>query len=106
MAVESVTDIPVVIVCRNGLALSKKALRSAMNQDVPVTVMVVDNASSDGTSAYLATKDIAVISTGEQWALAKCWNVALKSLWRAGYDRAVVAHNDILMRSDTARTLD
>jgi len=100
------TEIPIVVVCRNGLGLSKKALRSAMNQDIPVTVLVVDNASSDGTSAWLATKDIAVISTGQQWALAKCWNVALKSLWRAGYNKALVVNNDVLLRSDTAGILD
>lgn len=101
-----IKETPIVIVARNNLALTKKTVKSALAQDVPVTVLVVDNQSTDGSAAWLATKPIAVISTGEQWALAKCWNTALKALWKAGWDRALVLNNDVEIRTDCVRLLD
>ncbi len=102
----TVTAIPVVIVTRNGLSLTKKAMASVIAQDVPVEVLVVDNQSSDGTRQWLGTKRVATIMTDTQWSLAKCWNTALRSLWKSGYDRALVLNNDIEIAPCTARVLD
>lgn len=99
-------QIPVVVVARNNLQLTKRTVASALNQDVPVELLVVDNASSDGTAAWLSSKTFARIHTGEQWSLAKCWNVALKALWKAGHERALVLNNDLEIAKCTARTLD
>lgn len=97
---------PVIIIARNNLALTKKAVNSALSQNVPVEVLVVDNASTDGTAHWLQTKPIATIYTGEQWALSKCWNAALKALWKLGYDRALVCNNDIVLRPDAVKLLN
>lgn len=98
--------IPVVIVTRNGLALTKKTLASVMAQDVAVEVLIVENNSSDSTAQYLATKNISVIHAPEQWALAKCWNVALRALWKLGYDRALVLNNDLEIRKDCVSVIN
>lgn len=98
--------IPVVCVTRNNLHLSKKAIASALAQDVPVEVLVVDNCSADGTPQWLATKSLTTISPPEQWSLAKCWNVALATLWHAGHGAALVINNDVELRPDTARLLN
>lgn len=98
--------VPVVIVTRNGLALTKKTLASVIAQDVPVEILVVENNSSDGTAQYLNAKRLTVIHAPEQWALAKCWNVALQCLWKAGWDRAIVLNNDLVLRPDSARLMD
>ncbi len=97
--------IPVVIVTRNGIALTKKTLASVLKQDVPVEPLIIENFSNDGTAQYLATKNVAVIHAPEQWSLAKCWNVALQALWKAGHSQAILANNDIAMRSDCSRLL-
>ena len=97
--------VPVVIVCRNNLALSKLAIKSVQAQDHPVEILVVDNHSNDGTAQWLRTKPLTVITAPEQWALARCWNTALAALWRAGWDRALVLNNDVQLRPDTLRTL-
>lgn len=97
--------IPVVMVVRNNLALTKKALTSVLAQDVPVEVLVVNNDSSDGTAPYLSTKAVSIIHTGEQWALAKCWNTALRWFWNRGYTEALVVNNDVEIAADTARLL-
>lgn len=97
--------VPIVVVTRQNLHLSKLAIKSALAQDVPVELLVVDNCSTDGTRQWLATKGLTVICPSEQWSLAKCWNVALRALWDAGYDRALVLNNDCEIRPDTARVL-
>ena len=43
----------VVITTYNRLALLKRAIRSALSQTVPCQVVVVDNASTDGTEEYM-----------------------------------------------------
>ena len=95
----------VVIVTRNGLGLTKAAVKSALAQDVPVDLLVVDNVSTDGTRDWLKTKSFQVIYADRQWALAKCWNVALRALWKQGHDRALVLNNDVEIRPDAARLL-
>ncbi len=99
-------EIPVVIIARNNLALTKKAVNSALAQDVPVEVLVVDNDSQDGTANWLRTKHLTTIFTGEQWSLAKCWNVALQALWKVGFDRALVLNNDVQVSPWACRVLN
>ncbi len=98
--------ISVVVVARNNLALTKLAIRSVERQDCPTEILVVDNASSDGTKQWLRTKSLTTISAPEQWSLAKCWNAALASLWRAGWTKALVCNNDIELRPDTVKLLN
>lgn len=54
----------IVITTFNRLDLLKRAIRSAMDQSVPCEIVVVDNASTDGTQAY-------VESLGEQVTYAR-----------------------------------
>lgn len=103
--------IPIIIVARNGIALTKNAVRSALQQDVLTGVMVIDNCSSDGTSQWLRAKAkteerLSYVTPSDQWSLAECWNTALRSFWEVGCDRALVINNDVVLRSDTVRMLD
>lgn len=100
-----IRPVPLVVVCRNNLALTKLAVRSALAQDHPVEILAVDNCSSDGTAQWLRTKQIVTIFPQVQQSLAWCWNSALKALWAAGHDRALVINNDVSLRLDTVRIL-
>lgn len=95
----------VLIVCRNNLSLSKKAIASAQAQDIPCDILVVDNASSDGTAQWLATKPIATISLMRQESLSACWNRGLRAFWKAGAEHCLVCNNDIELRADSYRVL-
>lgn len=105
-SMEDRAAVPVVVVARQNLHLTKLCIGSILAQDVPVEVLLVSNACDDGTDQWAATKPITVIHTGEQWSLAKCWNVALAALWKAGWNRAIVCNNDIVVQPMTARILD
>lgn len=100
------TPIPVVIIARGNLGLTKLAVKSVLAQDVPVTLVVIDNASSDGTSDWLKTKPFTCPVYFKQHSLSTCWNSALKYLWAQGFNRALILNNDVQIRPDTARLLD
>ncbi len=85
----------ILIVARNNLALTKKAVKSAMNQTLPCDVLVVDNCSIDGTVDWLKTKNIAARTYLRQVSLATCWNDGIRVLMRAGYDKVLVLNNDV-----------
>jgi len=95
----------IVIVARNNLHLTKLAVRSALAQDVPVDVLLIDNASRDGTARWALTKDIARSCFTDQRPLAACWNHALKWVWSMGRAHALVLNNDVEIRPDTYRQL-
>ncbi len=95
----------IIFVSRNNLALTKAAVRSALSQDVDCPVILIDNASSDGTMAWSNTKPITTIAYAEQKSLAACWNAALKAAWKAGFNCALVCNTDVILRADTVSTL-
>ncbi len=95
----------ILIVTRNGLALSKLALKTALAQDVPAQVLVVDNASTDGTMTWLLSKNVYKMLLRTQRSLAECWNMGLKALWKAGAPAVLVINNDVQLRPDTLRLL-
>jgi GT2 family glycosyltransferase len=97
--------IPVVIVARNSLALTKRAVKSVLAQDVTCSLLVVNNASTDGTGPWLRTKEFAFGEFSEQRSLAACWNCALGTFWFMGFERALVLNNDVELAPYTARYL-
>lgn len=95
----------IIFVARQNLHLTKKAIRSALSQDAPCDAVLVDNASTDGTAQWAATKPIAVIALGEQRSLSACWNLGLKGAWKSGATAALVCNTDVELRPDCARLL-
>jgi len=55
------TSFSVVITTYNRLNLLKRAIRTALSQTIPCEVIVVDNASTDGTEAYVKSLGDAVV---------------------------------------------
>ncbi len=90
----------IITVCRNNLHLTKKAVASFRAQDVPCDILVIDNASSDGTAQWLNTQNIPRISLREQISLAAAWNRALKAVWSMGRTQGLVCNNDVELRPD------
>lgn len=97
--------VAVLCVTRNNLALSKRALKSVLAQDVPVELMAIDNCSGDGTLEWLISKPYHWMSIEPQRSLSYCWNTGLRAFWAAGFTRVLVINNDTEIRPDTARLL-
>jgi GT2 family glycosyltransferase len=95
----------ILIVSRNSIALTKRTLRSAADQDVPCDILVVDNFSTDGTQEWLRTKNVATVMLQSQESLAACWNRGLKAFWNIGSREVLVINNDVVLRPDTYRLL-
>jgi GT2 family glycosyltransferase len=99
---------PIIVPVRNGLHLTRKAIKTFKAQDIAggVDIIVIDNASSDGTSEYLQTQhDIAVMHFNPPLSVAASWNRALQWVFHAGAEYAVCANNDVEARPDTYRHL-
>jgi GT2 family glycosyltransferase len=95
----------VIIIAFNNAHLTKHAVRTALSQDMPVDVLVVNNHSLDGTADWLKTKQVATVTFSSQISLAACWNRALKLAWIVGFEHALVLNNDVEVRPDTYRLL-
>lgn len=95
----------ILCISRNNLALTKRAVRSAVEQDVPCDIMVIDNASTDGTQQWLGVKSVATVLLQKQESLAACWNRGLKAFWNIGAREVLVINNDVVLRPDTYRLL-
>ena len=96
----------VVVVSRNNLHLTRKTVASAHAQDMPVDIILVDNASSDGTVQWAATKDyVSLIAFQEQRSLAACWNYALRQVFKRS-SHALVVNNDVEIQTWTYRYLN
>lgn len=90
----------IAMVTRNNLHLTKLAVNSAMKQEHSCRVMILDNASSDGTVDWLRTKPrLIVVSDQTQRSLAACWNSLLSAAFLR-HDRVLVINNDIEIRPD------
>lgn len=100
-----------VVVARNNLHLTKRAVQSIRAQDVHCRCFIVDNYSDDGSAHWLMTKgvDVATIVSfmPGQKSLAYCWNHAIQMCLAslAGVDRILICNNDIELRPDTFRLL-
>lgn len=95
----------ILIVSRNNLHLTKRAVASAVDQDSPCNVMVIDNASNDGTREWLRTKKVTGVNLTERQSLSACWNMGLKALWCNSYSPVLVLNNDVEIRTDTYSVL-
>lgn len=100
---------PVLILTHNCLELTKKCVESVLAQDVPVELLVYDNASTDGTSQWLP--DNTAGSRFMAWrscvnsGVSAGWNWGLSYLFRMGAPHVLVTNNDTILAPWTYRML-
>jgi GT2 family glycosyltransferase len=95
---------PVVMLCRNALQLTKNAVRSVMEQDIPTMLYAVDNDSQDGTTEFLENCCPNTTTFRPAQGVSSGWNYALTNIFRL-CDHALVVNNDVVLRPDTYRSL-
>lgn len=89
----------VILLCRNAIHYSRHCLDTLLAQTVPVSILVVDNASTDGTAKYMAAQQcmhsrIYRMTYPTVTSVARCWNEGLTWGWGRGHKEALVVNND------------
>lgn len=95
---------PVVILCRNAIQLSKNAVQSILEQDIPTMLHAVDNDSQDGTTEWLNSFCPNTTTFRPAQGVSSGWNYALTTIFRHS-EYALVVNNDVVLRPDTYRSL-
>lgn len=103
-------QVAAVVVTYNRLELLKECLEKLLSQTTPCDVLIVDNASSDGTEAYIKNTyaDNARIhyrNTGANIGGAGGFNVGMRWAVEAGYEFVWVMDDDCMPREDALEKL-
>lgn len=95
-----------VIVTYNRLEILKKCIDSLKMQDVSCDILVVDNASNDGTGQWLAgSEGLMYINTGKNIGGAGGFNLGIKEAVRRGYEYIWLMDDDCLPLKDALHSL-
>src|ERR1041385_4888220 len=94
----------IIVLCRNNLALTQSSIRTLKAQTVEI--LAINNASTDGTAAWLKAQNLWVISYREPVSVAEAWNRAfsvgphLESL-----GQVLIVNNDTELLPETYQLL-
>lgn len=99
-----------VVVTYNRLDKLKRCLAALSESDTPCDVLVVDNASTDGTSEWLASfssETVCVINTGKNIGGAGGFNLGMRKAVGMGYEFIWLMDDDCMAhRESLSRLLD
>jgi GT2 family glycosyltransferase len=97
---------PVLMLCRNSLELTKNAIRTVLEQDIPVALYVIDNDSTDGTAEFILENRIKGWRMTPAKGVSASWNFGLDYFFNTAMCRQVlVINNDVELRPDTYKEL-
>ena len=97
---------PALILTHNSLSLTQKCVESLRNQDIPVSIFAVDNASSDGTQEWFAKEDIPCMLFQTNTGFSHGINKGLDWVFNAmSADYCLVPGSDTVMPNNYYRTL-
>ena len=90
---------PVLVLTHNGLEMNKVCVTSALNQDIPTWVYLVDNDSQDHTYEWAKTvENIVPVQFSPQIGVSGGWNHGLKTLFECeGAEHVLVVNSDVVL---------
>lgn len=102
---------PILMIAHGNLALTKQAVASVFAQDIPVVLSLVDNASADGTAAWMDTliapspHILWKSSNTENISPVKLANIAYKKFFDVGAGHVLTMNTDQILPSNCYREL-
>lgn len=96
---------PIIVPLRDAIQYTKRAHPTFISQDIPVSILYINNASTDGTVEWLHSVDCIRIHNQPAKSVAASWNQGLKWWFKQGAEYALVVNNDVELRPDTYRLL-
>jgi len=96
-----------IIVTYNASKWIDKCFGSLVNSTMPVKILAIDNASSDGTPDIIRKKfpQVEVIETGQNLGFGKANNIGLKRVLEENADYAFLLNQDAWVEEDTIEKL-
>lgn len=93
---------PVLMLTRNCLELTKKAVASVVAQDIPIKLMIIDNGSTDGTFEWLHSEpypEVGYWKFSENMGVSWAWNAGLRTLLGSNFacPYVLVINNDVIL---------
>lgn len=100
-------NVLVVIVTYNAVNWADKCFRSLRESSVPVSVIVIDNGSSDGTQDFIKKSypEIELYQNSENQGFGKANNIGLQKALNEGYDFVYLLNQDAWIYPDTIEKL-
>lgn len=99
---------PVLILSYNNLPALKKCVESVRAQDVPTSILIYDNGSTDGTREWLpdnSDKDFQAYRCQVNTGVSAGWNFGLRYLFHGGAEYVCVLNQDLVLPSHFLRSL-
>ena len=96
-----------IIITYNGSKWIDKCFGSLVNSSVPLKILAIDNASTDGTPDIIREKfpQVEVIETGQNLGFGKANNIGLKRVLDENADYAFLLNQDAWVEEDTIEKL-
>lgn len=97
----------VIIVTYNGSKWIDNCFGSLINSSIPVNILAIDNASTDGTPQIIRERfpQVEVIETGQNLGFGKANNIGLKRVLDENADYAFLLNQDAWVQEDTIEKL-
>ena len=103
---EKKSNIAAVVVTYNRLELLRQCVEALRTQTSSCDILIVDNASTDGTDQWLASQpDLHYRNTGSNLGGAGGFNFGMRWAVEAGYDYVWVMDDDTLPQPDALEKL-
>lgn len=92
---------PILILTHNCLDLTKKCVESVNKQDIPTSLEIIDNGSTDGTEEWLTEQRINNTKLKANYGVSVGWNDGLRWFFEIPYqaDHVLVINNDTILPS-------
>ncbi len=91
-----------VVVTFNGRKWIEKCLTSLLNSTIPVTILVIDNGSTDGTPQIITAnfKELTFIQLSSNKGFGKANNIGIKKAYEAGAECVFLFNQDVWVAPD------
>ncbi len=96
---------PALMLTHNALELTKKAIDSVLAQDIPVRLMILDNASTDATVEYTRSLSLQTAVFNPSIGVSRGWNYGLRYFFEMGEEHVLVVNNDVELPYSFYRSL-
>lgn len=96
---------PVLMLVRDNFEMTKRAIDSILAQDIPTSLVIVDNSKGDETLNWALENRIEVYPFRPQIGVSKGWNFGLSKLFDRGFEHVLVPNSDVVLKPWTYRKL-